>query len=153
MYCTLPLLYLFKCTSDKSCIQSGQGLSQSYYAHTGVLNTLFYSHLLSPLCYCCSSCCQHHKQGVQTVNQTTAKQFGLIWFIFGRIFFFLTVIDTSKSKLWLLFAYLIKVNKRTASFALFLKLNVHYVNEWACKGLEFFWLTLGLSSFAARKYF
>lgn len=74
MYCTLLLLYLFKCTSDKSCIQSGQGLSQSYYAHPGVFNTLFYSHLLSPQCYCC--CCQHEKQAVQTVNHTTEKWSG-----------------------------------------------------------------------------
>lgn len=89
MYCTLLLLYLFKCTSDKSCIQSGQGLSQSYYAHTGVFNTLFYSHLLSPQCYCCCSCCQHEKQGILTLNQTRAKVLGLIWFTFGSIFFFL----------------------------------------------------------------
>lgn len=84
MYCTLLLLYLFKCTSDKSCIQSGQGLSQSYYANTGVFNILFYSHLLTSRCYCC--CCYYcweitastRNGEIQTVNQTTVKVLLLI---------------------------------------------------------------------------
>lgn len=94
MYCTLLLLYLFKCTSDKSCIQAGQGLSQSYYAHTGVFNTLFYSHLLSPQCYCCSSCCQLEKQAIQTLNQTHSKSGWANWIYFWKDFFFLSYSNT-----------------------------------------------------------
>lgn len=47
----LPL-YLFKCTSDKSSIQSGQGLPRLIALYTTRLSTLVYSHLPTPPCHC-----------------------------------------------------------------------------------------------------
>lgn len=47
----LPL-YLFKCTSDKSSIQSGQGLPRVIALYTPGLSTLVYSHLPTRPCHC-----------------------------------------------------------------------------------------------------
>lgn len=54
----LPL-YLFKCTSDKSSIQSGQGLPRLTALYTTRLSTLVYSHLPTPRCHCGlgAACC------------------------------------------------------------------------------------------------
>lgn len=51
----LPL-YLFKCTSDKSSIQSGQGLPRLIALATTGLSTLVYSHLPTPRRHCGSGC-------------------------------------------------------------------------------------------------
>lgn len=51
----LPL-YLFKCTSDKSSIQSGQGLPRLIALDTTGLSTLVYSHLPTPRRHCGSGC-------------------------------------------------------------------------------------------------